>query len=112
MFQERTLAVINQELSSGEEARTRGLEGRVRVCARRAAGTAVRAYLEEKALPVPGANFVDLLEVVQSLLEVPPEARHSAARLLERVNESYSLDSGNDLLAEARNLINILASLV
>ncbi len=111
MFHEKTLVAINQELSSGEEARSRSLEGRVRVCARRAAGIAVRAYLEEKLLPVPGGNYIDLLEFVQSLEEVPPEAQHSAARLLERVNEGYSLDSGNDLLAEARNLINVLASL-
>ena len=48
-------------------ARVQGLEGRARVCARRAAGAAVREFFELRGLPLPGPSAVDLLEALREL---------------------------------------------
>lgn len=101
---------IAEELERGAAARAAGLEGRARVCARRAAGAAIRAYLEERGAG-QGLSAHDLLATLADepgLAGVPEQARRSAALLLERVDENYALPPGIDLLVEARSLVEAL----
>lgn len=103
---------IETELAHGEAARLAGFEGRSRVCARRAAGAAIREYLELRGDPIPGPSAVDLLEHLKGRPEVSMEIRQAAGHLLERVNEAFDLPVPRDLLSEARWLAHALEALV
>ncbi len=102
MFRVELREKIEQELAQGEKARQEGFEGRARVCARRAAGIAVREYLRLKAILAPGSSAVDLLEALLLVEGIPGEVRQAAQRFLLRVDEDFSLPADIDLLADAR----------
>lgn len=108
MFRPEILLKISEELERGDAARRQGLEGRARVCARRAAAVAIRAYLENRSLPIPGASVMDLLSYIQMAPEVPEGTRQVAGYLLTRVDPSYSLPIDVDLLDEVRRLVQLL----
>ena len=95
---------FNQELLKGQEARQAGFEGRARVCARRAAGVVVRAYLARREMPVPGLSAYDLLVYLQGIPDIPVRVREAAERLAMRVDEDFTLPAETDLLEEARQL--------
>lgn len=99
---------IDQEFANAAQARSQGFEGRARVCARRAAGAAIRAYLEQRGLPAPGPSAMDLLEYLRSLPDLSSERRRVVDHLLERVDESFALPQEIDLLADARWLVDNL----
>ena len=108
MFSADAMQKIDEELSRGAAARANSLEGRARVCARRAAGTAIREYLRLRGAETSQTAY-DLLASLADLPGVPEQARKSAALLLERVDENYALPPEIDLLAEARRLVDTLA---
>lgn len=108
MFPPDVRAKIEQEFANAAQARSQGFEGRARVCARRAAGAAIRAYLQQRGLAAPGPSAMDLLEYFKSLPELPPDQRRVVDHLLERVDESFALPQAIDLLADARWLVDIL----
>ena len=111
MFREDVKKKIENELAHGVAARQAGQEGRARVCARRAAGVAIREYLELQGVPPAGPSAVDLLNQVKDWADAPPEIRDAAGHLLLRVDETFTLPVPVDLLAEARRLVNILDEL-
>lgn len=115
MFRDEARAKITRELNRGVAARQAGLEGQARVCARRAAGAAIREFLELQDLPVPGPSAVDLLAGLPLLtepgevLEVEgPQIRKAAEHLLTRVDETFALPEDVDLLEQARWLAGAL----
>ncbi len=108
MFRPKAKSKIAEELARGDAARRAGLEGRARVCARRAAGAAVREYLELRGVEAPGSSAYDLLAYLKDLPEITPAARQAAERLLSRVDEAFSLPVDVDLLADAGWLANEL----
>jgi hypothetical protein len=108
MFRPEVKIRIEEELVRAEAARSQGLEGRARVCARRAAGAAIRAYLETRGLEPPGPSVMDLLAYLQNLPDSSDEIRQISERLQTRVDEDHSLPFSADLLAEVRRLIEIL----
>ena len=93
---------IEQELTHAENARAAGNEGMARVCARRAAGLAIRAYLENQNLPVHSSSAYDLLARLPDLPGVSAACRAAADHLLTRVDESFNLPQPVDLIAQAR----------
>ncbi len=105
MFRAEAKSKIAQELDRGAAARREGLEGRARVCARRAAGTAIREYLELRGLDAPGPSAYDLLAAMQDFtdasVDVSAGIRRVVGHLLARVDEDFSLPDDVDLLAEA-----------
>lgn len=107
MYSRESRAQIETELSNAQAAREQGLEGRARVCARRAAGIAVRAYLASQNLAAEG-NAYDLLQVLQTLPGAPEPARRAAKLLVARVTEAYQLPFEADLIHEARVMITAL----
>lgn len=102
MFRSAAKTKIAEELARGEAARQAGLEGRARVCARRAAGAAIREYLDLRGLIPQGGSAYDLLAGFQQMPETPADWREVAEALLVRVDESFSLPAQVDLLAQAR----------
>ena len=47
---------VEEELVKAVQAKEMGLDGRARVCARRAAGLAAAYYLQQKQIPAEGKN--------------------------------------------------------
>jgi len=99
---------IRAELEMAEQSRLNGLEGRARVCARRAAGIAVRAYLSRQGTRLPTVSSIDLLATVQQLPDTPADVRAILSHLLERVDADYRLPAEIDLIRETRQLVDRL----
>ena len=93
---------IKSELEKAEQARGRGNEGQARVCARRAAGVAVRAYLTRRGIRPPSTSAYDLLNMVKNEAQFSPALQQIAEHLTLRVNEEFRLPVDADLVAESR----------
>jgi len=95
---------MNAEFEKAEQARALGNEGQARVCARRAAGIAIREYLTRKGIRPPSASAVDLLNLIKDDTLLPPRLKLIADHLTLRVTEEFKLPVDADLIAEARVL--------
>jgi hypothetical protein len=93
---------IDTEFEKAEQARARGNEGQARVCARRAAGVAVREFLTRQRIHPPSLSAYDLLNMIKSDPHLPPDLRLIAEHLTLRVNEEFKLPIHADLIEEAR----------
>ena len=93
---------IQAEFDRAAEARGRGNEGQVRVCARRAAGIAVREYLTRRGTRPPSVSAYDLLNLLKEDPLLSPNLRVIADHLTMRVTEEFKLPVDVDLLQEAR----------
>lgn len=102
-----------EDLARAIEARTEGNEGMVRVCSRRAAGWAAKAYLQAKGMEtIKASGFENILQLVEERL-VGGETESAIERLtsnLESVNaegeEVWPEDL--DLIADAQSVIRAL----
>lgn len=101
-------AEIDSELQKAELARARGNEGQARVCARRAAGIAIREYLTQKGIRPPSVSAIDLLELLRDDPLLSPDLKLIADHLTLRVTEEFKLPVDVDLVAEARTLCDAL----
>ena len=99
---------INNEFSRAEQARVNGNEGQARVCARRAAGIAIRDYLERKGIKPRSPSAYDLLNLIKDDPLLSPELRLIVDHLTLRVTEEFKLPVDGDLIAEARFLCDEL----
>jgi HEPN domain-containing protein len=95
---------IDAEFEKAEQARARGNEGQARVCARRAAGIAVREYLARQGIRPPSLSAYDLLNLLKDdpRLASRPGLQQIADHLTLRVTEEFKLPVNADLVAEAR----------
>lgn len=93
---------IQAEFERAAQARERGNEGQARVCARRAAGIAVREYLSRKEIRLPSASAYDLLNFLKEDSALPSHLKRIAEHLTLRVNEEFKLPINADLVAEAK----------
>jgi len=101
---------IELELAAAETARQQGLEGRARVCARRAAGLAITSYLKKQGIAVP-ADAYKCIALFSTQPGISDLLRQIASHLTMRVNESYQLPPEIDLIAEARQLVKEIENL-
>ena len=99
---------IDIEFQRAEEARAKNNEGQARVCARRAAGVAVREYLTRKGTPPRTASAYDLLNLLKDDPLLSPDLKLIADHLTLRVTEEFKLPVDADLIAEARTLCDTL----
>jgi HEPN domain-containing protein len=99
------------EFERAAEARARGNEGQARVCARRAAGIAIREYYTRRGQPVGTPSAYDLLGQIASEPQVSPEIKQAAEYLTLRVTEEFKLPVDVDLVKEARKLCDNLLPL-
>jgi hypothetical protein len=93
---------IKAEFERAEAARARKNEGQARVCARRAAGIAVREYLTRQGTRPPSVSAYDLLNLLKDDTRLAPALRQIADHLTLRVTEEFKLPVNADLVAEAR----------
>jgi hypothetical protein len=95
---------IQAEFARAAQARQRNNEGQARVCARRAAGIAVREYLSRRGTHPPSSSAYDLLNLVKEDPFLPADLKQIAEHLTVRVTEEFKLPVDVDLVAEARDL--------
>lgn len=101
-------AEINGEFEKAEQARTQKNEGQARVCARRAAGIAIREYLIRQGVRPPSTSAYDLLNLFKADPHLSPDLRRIADHLTLRVTEEFKLPVDADLVAEARKFCDNL----
>lgn len=101
-------AEIDAELEKARQARARGNEGQARVCARRAAGAAIREYLRRKGIHPPSASAIDLLTLIKDDPHLSPDLNLIADHLRMRVTEEFKLPIDADLIAEAQTFCDEL----
>jgi len=95
---------LNKEFERAEAARAQGNEGQARVCARRAAGVAIREYYARRGQAVRTPSAYDLLQLLADEPRLSPDLKQAAAYLTLRVTEEFKLPVEVDLLDEARKL--------
>src|SRR6266496_4918890 len=93
---------IDSEFEKAEQARARGNEGQARVCARRAAGIAIREYLTRRGIHPPSVSAYDLLNLIKDDPHLSADLKLIADHLTLRVTEEFKLPVNADLVAEAR----------
>lgn len=99
---------IEMEFERAVEARANGNEGQARVCARRAAGIAIRDYLTRKGISIPSQSAYDLLNLIKDDPLLPPDLKLVADHLTLRVTEEFKLPVDADLITESRLLCDWL----
>ncbi len=99
---------IQIEFDRAAQARAKNNEGQARVCARRAAGIAIRDYLTRNETHIPSASAYDLLNLIKEDALLPPDLKLAADHLTLRVTEEFKLPVEADLVAEARLLCDWL----
>jgi hypothetical protein len=92
------------EFERAEQARAKGNEGQARVCARRAAGIAIREYFTRQGTHIPGTSAYDLLNLLKGDPLLPSDLKLFTDHLTVRVTEEFKLPIEADLIAEARIL--------
>jgi hypothetical protein len=92
------------ELARAASVRAGGNEGQARVCARRAAGLAIREYARRNGLVPPSNSAYDLLGWLAGRPGLDPDLRSASVKLTQRVTEEFRLPLQADLIAEARLL--------
>src|SRR5215813_7570281 len=95
---------MQAEFDCAEQARARGNEGQARVCARRAAGIAIREYLIRKGTQPTSTSAMDLLNLIKDDPLLSPDLKLIVDHLTLRVTEEFKLPIDADLIAEARTL--------
>ncbi len=95
---------LQKEFEKAQQARIAKNEGQARVCARRAAGIAIREYLTRSGTRVPSMSAVDLLNLLKEDPLIPADLKLIADHLTVRVTEEFTLPIDADLIAEARIL--------
>jgi hypothetical protein len=99
---------LRNEFEKAQQARINKNEGQARVCARRAAGIAIRDYLTRNGTKVPSMSGYDLLNLLKEDVLVPPHLKLVVDHLTMRVTEEFELPVEADLIAEARILCDWL----
>lgn len=94
---------IEKELLAASHAESLGRRGRARVCARRAAGLAVRTYFQKIHHPDRTAGLYHLLELFLEFPEIPDEIHQLALHLTTRVSPDFELPDGIDLISDSRS---------
>jgi HEPN domain-containing protein len=101
---------IEREFEQAQKARANGNEGQARVCARRAAGIAIRDYLVRNGIRPPSRSAHDLLNLIKEHPPLPPDLKLAADHLTLRVTEEFKLPIEADLVAESKLLCEWLAN--
>jgi anti-sigma factor ChrR (cupin superfamily) len=101
---------VQEEMLLAKQSRAEGNEGRARVCARRAAGTAAGQYLLGRGVGSTQDNAVQSLLALAGLDSLPERVQIAAGWLVERVDESSNLPPEVDLIQEAAIVIRFVES--
>lgn len=108
MTRAETVEEIEKELSIARRARGIGNEGMVRVCARRAAGGALRFWLSSHPRHTWTGDVIRQLQGLSKEESVPVEVRAAAGRLTARVTHQFESPHSQDPLADCKTIVDFL----
>tara|TARA_B100000945_G_C20427358_1_gene621354 strand:+ start:7342 stop:7671 length:330 start_codon:yes stop_codon:yes gene_type:complete len=97
---------VNQELNLAVVARSSGNEGKMRVHARRAAGWAIRSYLQKDSDDRTGKSAFAYLEQVALDPSFPDEIREASSNLTVRITVEHQLPIETDIIDDARLVVS------
>jgi hypothetical protein len=101
-------ALIAVERARALAARAEGNEGKVRVCARRAAGIAIAHWRERQGREIRGSDALSLLKGLRDDPAAPAKVREAAERLTARVTPEFTSPHAEDPLDDADIVIRRL----
>jgi hypothetical protein len=101
-------AMIDAERKRAYAARAEGNEGKVRVCARRAAGVALSYWLGGRGREDWGRDALSRLKALREEPAAPQEVRGAAGRLTARITPDFTSPHGADPLDDAELIIRWL----
>jgi hypothetical protein len=101
---------ITDELNAARHAQQTANPGRARVCARRAAGWAVRAWYQAREGSGWGGDALKQLQRLGADSAVPEPVRQAAARLLTKVDLEHSLPFDDDPVEDAARVIAFVSA--
>lgn len=96
---------LERELHHALAAQAEGNAGKARVCARRAAGLAIRAYYRRVDGTPWGGDAMTQLNRMQTDTAVPELVRAAAARLSTKVDFDHQLPFEQDAIEDARRIV-------
>ena len=97
---------IESELQMAEIASIGGNKGKARVCARRAAGWAIREWQSQNGVFESHRSAYWYLQVAAVDYALPTYVRAAAGNLIMRINEDHNLPVDADVLSDARVLVD------
>jgi hypothetical protein len=103
----KSLTTFRKEYQTAMDAQAAGLEGRARVCARRAAGLLIQKYLETQNINHPKMNSLYLIKYLQQTSD-SPELVLLLSHYSEIVTYDHHLASDTDLVANLPVLAQLL----
>ena len=95
---------LRAEFDRAAQSRANKNEGQARVCARRAAGIAIRESLTRRGIRPPSTSAYDLLNLLKEERQLPSDLKVAVENLTLRVTEEFKLPVEADLIAEAHKL--------
>lgn len=99
---------LNEEFKMAQDALNVKNMGKMRVCARRAAGISIREYLIQRGIKPPSVSAYDLLKYLEEMDDTPADLRQASVYLRLRVTEDFRLPVDVDLVAEAKKIVSAL----
>lgn len=106
MTKEEALQSVEQEFATAKQAASAGNDGMVRVCARRAAGTAIGFWLQFNERPGWRADAVSRLRGLEGDPSTPQMVREACMRLTARVTPQFTSPfPDNDPLEDSMTVI-------
>ena len=105
MISEDLRTILQAEMADARRSQAQGNHGRVRVCARRAAGWSVGEYLEVHQLGESHGNALEHLHWLVDDADTPETLRAAAIRLTTKVEEDGSLPFDQDPIEDAKLII-------
>ena len=99
---------IEEELLLAKQSRLEGNEGRARVCARRAAGAAVKEHFVKMGITHKQENAIQSLLILAQTETLPVRVQEAVDWLVQRVNQDHNLPPEVDLIQEAGVVIKFI----
>src|SRR5262245_30940630 len=96
---------IEAELTLAREALAAGQAGKARVCARRAAGWAIRAWYQRLEGEQWSGDAMKQLGRLRDDAQVPTSVRQAAERLTTKVDENHELPFVADPVEDAQLIV-------
>jgi len=106
MTKEEVQVQIEHEFAVAQEARAIGNDGKVRVCARRASGCAIRYWLQDHPRSKYGRDALNQLRAVIRDQGISQEVRSAARRLSARITDQFISQYTTDPIEDSKIIIS------
>ena len=96
---------IESELARAKRAQREGNAGQARVCARRAAGRAIREFYRKREAAGWGGDAMKQLQRLRDDASAPEAVRRAAERLATKVDFEHKLPFDDDPIEDAEKIV-------